>query len=121
MFRVFVALFVVCALLAPAGVLADEIRGTVKAVDSVKSTVTVTTEPGKDRTFDVAKDCRVTSTMSAGLRGRRTSVQTSIGIGAVSTGSSATVVTDPRGIVTEVRMEGTGGRGRRIAGLLPGR
>ena len=131
MFRLFVALFVVCALLAPTALMAEEVRGTVKAVDTAKNTITLTvtspTGQAQDRTFDCAKDCKVSSTVTQGRLPRRqtTSLQTSTGLSTVGTGNSVTLVTERRGaseLCTEVRMEGSSsGRARRIASLLPGR
>jgi hypothetical protein len=120
MVRLLIGCFVVCALVAPAGLLADEVKGTVKSVDAKKSTITLTVD-GKDRTLDCSKECKVTSMVASRIPlSRRTTMQTMTGVGSVPTGQMVTCVTERKGgteTCTEVRVEGTQTAGRPLANV----
>ena len=118
MLRKFVGALVVCALLAPAGLWAAEIQGTVKSVDSSRNTITVTSD-GKDRTFDCASGVQYLTLQTYRIR-RPVWMSMSGGLSNASTGSSVTLVTQMRQgqeVVTEVRQEGSSSGRRRLLPL----
>ena len=91
---------------------ADEVKGTVTAVSTTKSTITLTVD-GKAKTYPVAKDASfTTATRVAGKKkGKTTERVTPIdgGLAGIKTGASVTVLTetiDDKESVTSVKVSG---------------
>jgi hypothetical protein len=74
----------------------DEVKGTIKSVDSTKNTIVVTTD-GKNTTLAVSKDASiVTVTMVPGKKNKVTEKLTPIenGLTGVKVGANVTLLTD---------------------------
>ena len=102
----------VAVVLLPAGLWAEEIRGTVTKVDASKNMLTL--KVGEmERTVKCDPKCRVTMLESRRAFPRRTSVQEYLSsLSNVPTGSSVTVMLESRDgaeMATEVRMNQTAG------------
>ncbi|MCI0638209.1 MAG: hypothetical protein L0Y70_03990 [Gemmataceae bacterium] len=97
--------------LVPGGLLAAEIRGQVKKVDSAANTVTITVD-GKDQTYPCAQNCQVTTmfTSRGGLLSRRnTTMEVAGTMQDVTTGSQVTLITETKNgteQVTQIRTQG---------------
>ena len=84
---------------------ADEIKGTVKAVDKAKNTITVTAA-GKDTTYTVGKDVSIVSVTNVpGKKGKTTEKLTPVenGLDGLKRGSSVTLLTEDD-MVTSVKI-----------------
>ena len=95
---------------------ADEVKGTVTAVSTTKSTITLTVD-GKAKTYPVAKDASfTTATRVAGKKKGKTTGKTTErvtpidgGLAGIKTGASVTVLTetiDDKESVTSVKVSG---------------
>src|SRR5262245_17714637 len=95
-----------CLILAIALVEADEIRGTVKAVDTEKSTLTVTADD-KDQTFEIPKDAKIYTLAKKKKKGKA-ATETTIELSAIKENAKVVVNTekkDGKDVVTSVRLE----------------
>ncbi len=99
------------ALLALSVASADELKGTVKAVNAARNTITVTAD-GKDTTLPVSKDASFVSVKAVpGKKGKTTEEVEVIaaGLGGVRPGAAATLLTELVGdtdTVTSVKVSG---------------
>ena len=87
--------------------LAEEIKGKVKSVDADKSTITVTVGEA-DKTYDVAKDAKVTHKVGKNEKKAKTEDLPG-GLGALTAGTDVTLTTekkDDKESVTAIKVEG---------------
>ncbi len=100
---------VLALLVGVTAISADEVKGTVKAVDNPKNTIKVTVD-GKDTTFPISKDASiVTVSIIPGKKNKTTEKLTPIenGIAGVKAGANVTLLTekvDDKDTVTSVKV-----------------
>ena len=99
--------------LAPAGLLAEQIQGTIKSVSPTKNSITVMVGQ-QERTLDCAKDCRVVTMVTTGARRRATSSlqEVSGGLNNIQQGAQVTLTTQTRSgaeVVTQVQSQNLSG------------
>ena len=102
MLRKLFGFFAVAVVLCVGAVLADEIKGTIKKVDVENKKITVSVD-GKETTYDVADDAKIPGGKDkpGTLKGLSKSVDKAADKG----GYKATITTDDKKTVTEIKRE----------------
>ena len=113
MFRRFFAA-AVAATLVVGGLFAEEIKGVFKKFEDNTLTILVPDKDGKEKTFKIDPDLKIKRKFGKGDDAKEIEIEVSKMLGKAKENSEITVVTDDKGVVTDVKTKfgGRGGKGK---------
>ena len=112
MFRKFFAVAVAVTLIG-GGLFAEEIKGVFKKFEDNTLTITVPDKDGKEKTFKIDPDLKVKRKFGKDGEEKEFEVSITKMLGRAKADSEITVVTDDKGVVTDVKTKGGfGGKGK---------